>query len=512
MKWRSQVVHVVVKDVRMGRWMILLFVVVVAAATAAALDWPVGFADVDFPWVFLAAALGAVSFAVIVQADSPATVDAFWVTRPLHPSAVFAAKLLLGLVVLAGVPLLGQLLVLLAHDTAAILLPHQLGQSTLVLWSIAATTGVLAALTRDLRTFLPVGVLCLLFQQVAVGLLEVLLAATTRTAIDVSLSAAVPHALASLAVLAATIALLAHQYLTRDVRRGIALMALLLGAEVVLAFEPVPRSPAATAAPAPAELRAARLVIDSIRVSQSPLGAQVEVDIAFAGSLPAHQYWLMSPKIRIHRRDSTALVSRAYTMVLLNSPQIVTDGVPWPAETFGFAERLTFPVSEAQREALSRGNAALTLEADIEVREAREVERLPVERGAAAARNGNRFRIADVTMAGNRPSVTLRHSSVSPDPATAGFFDWREGYEYALVNEQRAESRPLHRAHSAGATGFMIASSIEAIHARTLVAWAVLAGAAESVDRTWLDQARLVIVQWVPAGSYAVRAEAVIGR
>jgi hypothetical protein len=92
MNWHSQVLHVAVKDVRMGWWMILLFAVVVAAATAAAVERPVAFADVGFPWTLLGHVLAVVLCAVFVQADSPSRSDAFWVTRPLYPSAVLAAR------------------------------------------------------------------------------------------------------------------------------------------------------------------------------------------------------------------------------------------------------------------------------------------------------------------------------------------------------------------------------------------------------------------------------------
>jgi hypothetical protein len=152
MKWHAQVLHVARKDLRLSRWLLLAYAAVVAGVGAAAAEWGV-FAAVAPPLRMLGVVLlGTVLLAFLVQADSPARSDSLWVILPLRSSAVFAAKLLVGVVVLIGIPLLGQLAGLRAHDVAPGNLAGLLGQSALsygvwlaIVAAVAARPGACAA-------------------------------------------------------------------------------------------------------------------------------------------------------------------------------------------------------------------------------------------------------------------------------------------------------------------------------------------------------------------------------
>jgi hypothetical protein len=171
---------------------------------------------------------------------------------------------------------------------------------------------------------------------------------------------------------------------------------------------------------------------------------------------------------------------------------------------------LSFRLSEAQLAALSPGAGRVRLEGAIEVREAREVARLPLERGAAVARNGNRFRITAVRFSDSRPSLTLRHTGVAPADRRDDDFGWDERFDYAVVNSDRTEVIALHRIESSSTgLGFVVLGSGATRSTRNL---GVREPREVPVDERWLDGARLLIRQWVPVGSYAVRAETVPGR
>src|SRR5690242_1633466 len=114
MTWIGEVAHVAWKDVRQQRWLILAYVALVIIATWRAMlvalaDRPPNVLTAVLPLILV---LGCLMTAIFVQGDSPTRADAFWLTRPLHPSAVLAAKLLLVGTIIVGVPMLGQATVL----------------------------------------------------------------------------------------------------------------------------------------------------------------------------------------------------------------------------------------------------------------------------------------------------------------------------------------------------------------------------------------------------------------
>ncbi|HLL85132.1 MAG TPA: hypothetical protein VK420_20855, partial [Longimicrobium sp.] len=394
MKWRAQVLHVARKDLRLSRWLLLAYAAVVAGAAAGAAEWG-AFAAIDPALrtltVFM---LGAVLFAVLVQADSPARGDSLWVTLPLQPSAVFAAKLLVGGVVLIGIPLLGQLVGLRAHDVAPGDLPGLLGQSALSYGVWLAMVAAIAGLTRDLRSFLLALTLvafCLLFgvRAVALGI-----GLSGPTGWDTS-----PF------IVAGTLLLLAHQYRTRDVRRGAA-MAIVFGIAVVFVPLALPRS-AASATPATGTI-SRQLRPDSIEIGEVDLkNGQAAVVMRVVGASPFHHYVLVSPTVRIRMADgSSAAVQVKEPLVSFTEPIPRLNGLGILGEGQKFAwhvARVSLDPSPAQRQALTAGQARLSLQGRLEVRELRTGAELPLRVGASAAHGGSRIRVTGVELLPDGP-------------------------------------------------------------------------------------------------------------
>jgi len=154
----TQVFQVLLKDMRRLRWWTLAVTLWTAAAVSMSLTVAHGpalgflelFASGDAPSV--GTLLFALYAGLLIQEDSPARSDAFWVTRPVRPAALLTAKTislaLFGLLL----PLVGQALALRLHGVPVYLGALQRGAlSQGVLLTGAALA---AALTRDLRSFL----------------------------------------------------------------------------------------------------------------------------------------------------------------------------------------------------------------------------------------------------------------------------------------------------------------------------------------------------------------------
>ncbi len=146
MNWADQVVHVAAKDARMLRWFVIPYAALLALVVAQTGRSAEGAAAI------LLALLGVGAIAYAVQADPAVRSDAFWVSRPLSPWAMLAAKLL----VLAGtlvLTLAGESIVVLRHSLHLGDLPRLLPAPALSLAALLGSGLAIAALTRDLRSF-----------------------------------------------------------------------------------------------------------------------------------------------------------------------------------------------------------------------------------------------------------------------------------------------------------------------------------------------------------------------
>ncbi len=159
MRWSRQVWHVATKDVRQHARVLGIGVVAVVIDIARTAHWVGAGEGVGQAWplgsglpVGLSVLVGLLATALVVQADPPSTSDAFWTTRPLRPSAVFSAKVLvIGAFVLA-IPLIAQGVLLWSHGVAASELAVHLWPSFFVYGGMVSVVAMIAGLTPDLRT------------------------------------------------------------------------------------------------------------------------------------------------------------------------------------------------------------------------------------------------------------------------------------------------------------------------------------------------------------------------
>lgn len=503
MKWHAQVLHVARKDLRLSRWLFLAYAAVVAGVTAAAAEWG-AFAAIASPLRMLGLILlGTVLLAWLVQADSPARSDALWVTLPLHPSAVFAAKLLVGGVVLIGIALLGQLAGLRAHDVAPGDLPGLLGRSALSYGAWLMIAAAMAALTRDLRSFLLVLTLFAFVWLFAVQAVVLAIGRSGPSGWNMS-----PY------IVAGMLLVLAHQYRTRDVRRGAA-MAVALGIAVVFVPLAFPRS-AASAVPT------TRAIADHLRpasieigeVSLKP-GSQAAFVMRVVGASPFHHYVLVSPTVRVRMDDGSSVVlPGTERLVSLNDPAVRLEGLRSLTErprSESFAAQVQIELSPTQRQALAAGRARLSLQGRLEARELRAGVELPLRVGAGAADGGRRIRITSVESRPDGPAVEVRTSEVrSPvvgDPEGGGY--GRSAAEYLLLNRSRRESLQMAMRSSSGSDFALVLPGPRARSSTTEIVPDDTRpdGEPRRVGPDWLGGARLLLVRWVPVGSSPIAAE-----
>ena len=159
----AQVRHLLFNDVRRLRWLFVAYVACVLLATVAALSFALssaGWLEIAPLLVFLT---GFFLVASAVQADSPYRPDAFWVSRPIQPAAVFGAKLVLALLVVAlPVAALAWTLVHIGFPTTEYGSTLGPAADSFASWLLVGMA--IAAVTHDLRSFANVFVgLLLLF-------------------------------------------------------------------------------------------------------------------------------------------------------------------------------------------------------------------------------------------------------------------------------------------------------------------------------------------------------------
>ncbi|HEY0023922.1 MAG TPA: hypothetical protein VGB24_13470 [Longimicrobium sp.] len=502
MKWHAQVAHVVRKDVRQFRWMIAAYAAAVAAATTIAMRWSTFGAGHPLLWMFAIVVLGMVLLAVLVQADSPARSTPFWVTLPLHPSAVLTAKLVVGVLVVLGLALVGQAAALSAHAVAAGDLPRLLGHSALSFGSWLGTAAVIAALAPDLRTFL-------------LALTLTTLASFVGAQVIWSLhdfSYPRPSSLLiPVAELCCMVLLLAHQYLTRRVRRGVAAGVLLWTAGLLLLVVALRSSSSAELAAAgvvPGPLRGATINIDEVQFHS---GAEPTVIFRAKGLSPVHDYVLVSPVVELRMDDgSSAPVRLDDSFIGLGHAAVPMEGIRWvngpdPATEIG--RSVTLKVTLAQRRALEQGRARLSLRGRVEVREPRVKIDLPLVAGVAAARQGLRMRVTRAEVLAQGPSVEVQASSVAASRSAGSGSERRSGFgpaDHVLVNRSRGEGIIMNQGRSHGSGGGLVLPGPSTQVSTTVFEPEITLAREIRVEAGWLDGARLVVLEWVPLGSYPI--------
>jgi hypothetical protein len=516
MRWDRQVIHVAWKDVRLMRWLLLAYAAAVAAAVLATstprlMSGPAMLASL------LVVLFGVLLVAVLIQADSPARSDAFWVSHPLHPGAVFGAKVLVVALALLAPALVGQLLALVAHDLPAAALPGLLGESALQYGRWLAMAGLVAVVSRDLRTFL----LAMVVVTIGVGM------ATLTVVHLLAPGRALPPGAGVMTPflwLAAGLVVAGYQYRTRNLRRGLVLVGLAVVLITTLgAVGPYREAGRAARGVVPAELRGAELRLNGMALIQwQRAGAtgNVPLHVRLEGVSDRHRYYLVAPTVWVDMPDGTSeRVPESTSFVDFGVPGSpfatpIDAPVRWalPPQRPEDWQGIWVELTRSQREAIVSGNAGLRLEGDLEILEARRMGALPLRPGAAAAGGGQRIGIVGVTPGNDGPTVDVHMTEVSSSRLPTGLGHpglpsrWT-AKTYALINPDRGEGVQMSEGGGSGTGSGLV------IPGPAVSSWSREVGPMRMpprqerewrADADWLAGAELHVVQWVPLGSYPV--------
>ena len=516
MSWLREVFHVAGKDARFARWWLVAYGLAVAGVTA----WVAtgGWADWDVLPPLGLILMGLLLVAILVQVDSPARSDAFWTTRPLRPSAVFGAKVLVVLVLVVGVGLLGQTVALLAWAVPVRELIVVLGESAGSYGGVLAFGLLVAGLTRDIRTFALALILLFVIGQLSTLVLLALIGpeALSRRPFAPSMF---PHGLYEALGMAGLLAVLAHQYVTRDRRRsvslGVAWWVVWTGIGIL---GPAPASVEAGApGPPPGELREPTLVIDSPR-------AQGDDDHYFPVGLgntdPRHRYTLISAAVRVREADGTQSVIpiRPPDHLTLTEPGVRAfeldrpgSGRAAPSES---RRTLRLPLSRDHIERARRGETQLVLEGRLAVSEAVRVARLPLEPGFQVRRSGWRIRLGQIDTSRSPVQLSVEISLVGSQGRVAErsptFALFGEAMEVALVNPDLGEGIRLRSRLGGTHSGLLVIPGAAVRRVRHTYEPTPVQIEGQEVDQEWFSDAHLVIAEWKPLGSYPVQSHIVV--
>lgn len=517
MSWPRQVLHVASKDVRRVGWLLALYGLTVAGATAAAVSWRV-FADVESSFTRLAVTLlGMVVVGTVVQSDSPSRSDAFWPTRPLYPSAVFTAKLGLILVAVVALPLLGQAAALAAHGPASGEMAGLLVDSAVRFAALIALAGVVAALTRDFRTFAAITI------AVLVGSRFLHLLAPVP---------GVPWSLASTSLpglgllVALGFGLVAYLYRTRDVHRariatiGLAVLTIVLPA--VLRDTPVAWARSLTLwggvsaaeGDVPADVPRPELSIVEFRPQA---GSEVTVVVGVDNTAWSHRWQLVQPVLNVRARDGAARLRADYPVIRLDpwGPESAAGAVGelrWlgrPLHRGQSRHGVRFKQSPRESELLADPDVELVITGRVEVREPSRVAILPLARNASVALPGRHVRVTDVLQGPGGPSIELNVTSLSTDgdfPLMGNHLNTGRTLALALVNDVRGEAVPLRNRGGSGRGHSLVLPGPRLGEAEITLAPDPRSGSVreEDLSAEWLSDARIHVIEWAPVGSYRV--------
>jgi len=509
----SQVWHVLAKDARQQRRILVVYLLLVVVATAHALGWrPLangvfGGAMVVIGLVIL------LLVASVIQGDSPTRSDAFWASHPLDPYAVLAAKILFALALVA-VAVIGQEIAIRGFDPTGDERWRMVVHPALSLITVMLAASVIASLTRDVRTFMLVTIVMPVLMVVTIALVS----AYTESPEWLGRGSSIVE-VTRWVTLALAAALLPWLYRTRDARwqtrvagyliAGIAVATLLAGDVARRRSFREPGTSTTTVPRVPLSLELA-----TSRANDNP--GQLSLALVVAPMPEQLQLALNAPTATLHFRDgSVTQLPLGYGYQLLGGdPLMVRPSIPgvrwlregWPRGTsrISLTERLT----PAQREALDAGGGTVVMDATIGVDTIVAGKPQPLVVGGVMKADGQRATVEDWSHPGGRPDLVLHSATIGPDDSPFGF---ERSRQYALINRTRGEAFPLaHLEARQSADGLVLPLT-------TLLTSSIHLGVSErsAADDAlpaddWYRDAELLPVSRRTLGSYPVRLTLVI--
>lgn len=497
MTWIREVGHVVRKDLRGSRWLLLPYVGVVAVATARGAGLALFAGSALGMTMIFVVVLGALCAASVVQADSPTRADAFWATHPFRRSAMLSAKVSYAVLLLA-LATAGQAVAVRSFDlggpasVAPVLVPAT--------FFGAALLGIMlvAGLTSDLRSFF-----------VAAILIPLAAAIASMFGHDALGDVDVPVWLQLLGLVAGA-SLLAWLYMTRDGRRrtrigGFALVASTL-MTMCSATPTLETSPATPTLPHPPTVTLEPLERGMVRQP-----GRLQASLRVNGLEDGMRARVLMDGAAIRLPDGTTTnVSLGTTLFNFGTswndyaaaPSVA--GVRWLDERRRVAERgsIDAELSAAQRRAMASSGAVVTVNGRLQVWESIPSEILPLVAGREVTKDGRRTRVVEWTPQNPTSMLVVDAASIERDEGDVLPLTPFEGSPaLMLFNDSRREAVRLVPRQSSGPLDGLVLPGTPLRSARTHFALVPGPNAPE-LDEAWLGGARARLIRSRFRGTY----------
>ena len=503
MTWLAQVRHIVWKDVRQSRWILSIYVTIVIAVTARSIALPFAINAFVMPAMFLLVMVGIATAATLVQSDSPIRSDALWASRPFYPSAMLAAKAALVLIVIILLPLAGEIAALGTFQVPRGDLFHLAWQSVLTytMWLLVAA--LIAGLTSDFRSFV------VMFLGLIVGLFLIGgIPLQLRSPLAMKLSF-YQGAIAFFG-LALGIALLARLYKTH--RGGgrvwsAAIVAAALALAAVIVGSPVLVHPYLAIDPKP-QLRIQ--VVDEDRIGE---WRQLHVTFAVENLPDSLAVGFLTDTAILHLRDGkiVRIAPRTSPFRLHMPAPPIRRPARWLSERTSFqtATKLVVPIAESEARAIDSDVSAVELIGTMLLVQPRFAGELPLRAGASMTHEGARARITRVDYASDDSTIDLETTSAARQrlPFVPAGRELLDTPRFALVNTARGEALPLYHGNSSAGSDWLVLPGAP-VQEGTLRLGTKTGSTSSVPDQSWLRDATLLIIDWVPVASYPIRPRA----
>lgn len=499
MTWMRQVGHVVRKDLRGSRWLLLLYVVVVAVATAHGTGLGFFARDVLGLTMIFVVMLGALCAASAVQADSPTQVDAFWATHPFRRSAMLSAKVSYAVLLLA-LATAGQTVAVRSFDlggpasVAAVLVPAT--------FFGVALLGIMlvAGLTSDLRSFFIAAILIPLATALVSMLGHGLLGE-----VDVP-------AWLQLLGLVAVAALLVWLYMARDGRRRTRIGGFALVAATLVTM--CSATPTLETSPAPATLpHPPTVTLEPLERGVLQRPGRLQAFLRMNGLEEGMRARVLMDSAEIRLPDG------ATTKVFLGTTYF-TFGASWddraPApRVAGFRwldERnrvvgrgsIDADLNAAQQRAMASRGAILTMKGRLQVWESIPSETLPLVAGREVTKDGRRTRVVEWTPQNPTSMLVVDAASIERDEgAVLPMTPFQGSPVLMLFNDSRREAVILAPREASGSFDGLVLPGTPFRSTRSHFALVRGRSAnAPELDEAWLGGARVRLVRSSFRGTY----------
>jgi len=466
----AQIIHVMRKDLRQMRVLLLLYVVIIAIAAENALaayeSW-----NPMAAFVFI---VGIVVVAGLVQADSPTRSDAFWATRPLHPMAVFGAKVATTAIIVLGVAVTAQAMVMHTFDVPTGVALPLLANSIRIYASWLLIAMIAAAATPDLRTFILALIGGAVVMWVGAGL----------AAAQQNMSAWTAIALGSIGVVCG-VAFVVVLYRTRDVRRGTVLFGFI--PVFCIVFPMGRKSPSADIEP---EIQPTASI--KVELRERTASNQLNLYIRLEGAQPRQRYFLRNADIVVFARGGDTL-----RMPLpLGTEQIALEGDSHMSPGISLRDPIPAVID------------SIVLRGRLSVEALDGVDTLPMKLKASIVHDGRRTAIDKLGPFFGDTLFVLRTTWVD-DGTNLGkvsSLGVRDVWPVKLINDVRHESIPLNSSCCGTSERMIILpGAVLRENSGTYTAGSVERSSRRRlVDSTWMSGAHVELTRRVPKGSYRV--------